>query len=203
MGAEAKTTLLVGQQRFTGMALLEGSELLFRGETRLRVPLSSIQALDVVDGALHVTHTDGLAVFELGEPAAVKCAEKLRSPRTLAQKLGIKSGMRVALLGVTDEGVLGDLERFGAEAIRGNVPAGTAMVLWRLDSAAQLTQLPSLAKKIARDGAIWAVHARGNASVADTVIFAAAKAAGLTYTKVVRFSDTHTAEKLVIPKAAR
>ena len=31
----------------------------------------------------------------------------------------------------------------------------------------------------------------------------AAKAAGLTYTKVVRFSDTDTAEKLVIPRASR
>lgn len=203
MGAEANTTLLVGQQRFKGKALLEGSELLFRGETRLRVPLSSITALDVRDGTLHVAHADGLAVFELGEPTATRWAQKLRSPRTLAQKLGITSGMRVALLGVTDEGLLGDIERFGAQTVRGKVPAGTAIVLWRIDSAAQLTRLPSLAKNIVRDGAIWAVHARGNASVADTVIFAAAKAAGLTYTKVVRFSDTHTAEKLVIPKTAR
>ena len=37
----------------------------------------------------------------------------------------------------------------------------------------------------------------------ETVIFAAAKPAGLTYTKVVRFSETDTAEKLVIPVAAR
>jgi hypothetical protein len=47
------------------------------------------------------------------------------------------------------------------------------------------------------------VHPRGVSAVADTVIFAAAKEAGLTYTKVVRFSDTDTAEKLVIPRAAR
>jgi hypothetical protein len=47
------------------------------------------------------------------------------------------------------------------------------------------------------------VHPRGVAAVADTVIFAAAADAGLTYTKVVRFSDTDTAEKLVIPRAAR
>jgi hypothetical protein len=47
------------------------------------------------------------------------------------------------------------------------------------------------------------VHPRGVPAVADTVIFAAASAAGLTYTKVVRFSETDTAEKLVIPRAAR
>jgi hypothetical protein len=47
------------------------------------------------------------------------------------------------------------------------------------------------------------VHPRGVAAVADTVIFAAAVDAGLTYTKVVRFSEVDTAEKLVIPRASR
>jgi hypothetical protein len=37
----------------------------------------------------------------------------------------------------------------------------------------------------------------------DTEIFVEAKRLGLTYTKVARFSQTHTAEKLVIPKAKR
>jgi hypothetical protein len=37
----------------------------------------------------------------------------------------------------------------------------------------------------------------------DVHVFAEAKRVGLTYTKVARFSATHTAEKLVIPKAKR
>jgi sorbitol-specific phosphotransferase system component IIA len=45
-----------------------------------------------------------------------------------------------------------------------------------------LTKLGGVTGRIARDGAIWAVHPRGNVHVADTVIFA---------------------EKLVIPGAAR
>lgn len=54
------------------------------------------------------------------------------------------------------------------------------------------------------DGAIWVIHPKGAESkVKDTDIFAAAKKIGLTATKVVRFSDTHTAEKLVIPVANR
>lgn len=58
-------------------------------------------------------------------------------------------------------------------------------------------------ERIARDGAIWEVHPRGDRAVADTVIFTAGKEAGLTPTKVVRFSETDSAEKLVIPRAAR
>jgi hypothetical protein len=47
------------------------------------------------------------------------------------------------------------------------------------------------------------VHPKGRHGVAGTSIFAAATAAGLACTKVARFSGTHTAEKLVVPRSAR
>lgn len=56
---------------------------------------------------------------------------------------------------------------------------------------------------LAPNGARWVVHPKGHDGVTDTDVFPAAKKAGLTYTKVARFSATHTAEKLVIPKASR
>jgi hypothetical protein len=203
VGAEAKTTLRLGRQKFAGTALLETDELLFRGETKLRIPLASVRDVAVKNGALHVTHNDGVAVLDLGDTASARWAERIRSPRSLADKLGVKSGMRIAILGVEDASILADLESRGATLVSGKVPAATPMVLWRVTRASALSKLASIAKSIARDGAIWVVHPRGDASVADTVIFAAAKDAGLTYTKVVRFSDTDTAEKLVIPRAAR
>jgi hypothetical protein len=50
------------------------------------------------------------------------------------------------------------------------------------------------------DGAIWVVHRKGkDATLKDIDVFAAAKRVGLVDTKVVAFSTTHTAEKLVIP----
>lgn len=118
------------------------------------------------------THAEGVAVFGLGD-SAVKWAERIRSPRSLADKLGVKSGMQVAVLGVTDEAILADLASRGASIVTGRVPAGTPLVLWRVTKSAQLDRLPGIVKH------------------------------GLTCTKVVRFSDTDTAEKLVIPVAAR
>lgn len=203
MGAEARTTLRLGRQTFAGTAYLETDVLGFRGETRLRIPLSRVSGVEVRDGALHVTHAEGLAVLGLGEAAAAKWAERIRSPRSLADKLGVKPGMQIAVLGVEDETILRDLTSRGATLLADAVPAGTPMVLWRVTKASQLGTLSGIVKKLARDGAIWVVHPRGDTSVADTVIFAAAKDAGLTYTKVVRFSETDTAEKLVIPVAAR
>jgi hypothetical protein len=202
MGAEAETTLTIGRQSYSGIAQLETDELRFRGDTRLRICLRDVNAVSAKDGVLRVEHANGVACFVLGS-AAERWAEKIRSPRTLADKLGVTRGMRVAVVDVVDEAVLADLRAKGAELVTGSIPEGAAMVLFRVERAQALSQLEGMMARIARDGAIWVVHPRGVPAVADTIIFAAAKGVGLTYTKVVRFSETDTAEKLVIPRAAR
>jgi hypothetical protein len=202
MGTEARTTLRIGDTSYAGTALLESDELLFRGETRLRIGLADIRAVTAIEGVLRVEHTGGVAAFALG-PIAAKWAHRIEHPRTLSDKLGVKRGMRVAILGIEDESIRSQLLTSGAELVEGRVPAGTPMVILRVTSAKELSAIAKHASAIARDGALWVVHPRGDPAVADTVIFAAASAAGLTYTKVVRFSETDTAEKLVIPRAAR
>lgn len=202
MGAEARTTLKVGRQSYEGTALLETDELRFRGETRMRILLRDVIAVSATDGTLRVEHANGVASFVLGA-AAELWATKIRSPRTLADKLGVSRGTVVAVLDVDDREILDDLTAKGAELATGSVPLGAAIVLFRVVRPSQLVQLVTLASRIARNGAIWVVHPRGDATVGDTVIFAAARDAGLTYTKVVRFSERDTAEKLVIPRSAR
>jgi len=47
------------------------------------------------------------------------------------------------------------------------------------------------------------VSPKGDRSIRDIDVIAAAKEAGLVDVKVARWSDTHTAAKLVIPRALR
>jgi Ribonucleotide reductase, alpha subunit len=202
VGAEARTTLKIGRQSYEGTALLETDELRFRGDTRMRIALRDVSAVSAKDGTLRVEHANGIACFVLGD-VAESWAEKIRSPRTLADKLGVKRGMQVAVIDVDDRDILDDLEAKGAQLVMGSVPQDAMMVLFRIVRPSQLATLSAMTSRIARDGAIWVVHPRGDASVGDTVIFAAARDAGLTYTKVVRFSERDTAEKLVIPRTAR
>jgi hypothetical protein len=202
VGAEARTTLKIGRQSYEGTALLETDELRFRGDTRMRIALRDVSAVSTKDGTLRVEHANGVACFVLGD-AAESWAEKIRSPRTLADKLGVKRGMQVAVIDVDDREVLDGLEAKGAQLVMGSVPQDTMMVLFRIVRPSQLATLGAMTSRISRDGAIWVVHPRGDATVADTIIFAAARDAGLTYTKVVRFSERDTAEKLVIPRSAR
>jgi hypothetical protein len=202
VGAEAKSTLRIGRQSFDGIALLEADELRFRGGTRLRIALRDVSGVSATNGTLRVEHANGVASFVLGD-VAESWAEKIRSPRTLSDKLGITRGMQVAVIDVDDQQVLDDLSAKGAQLVVGSVPQDVPMVLFRIVRPSQLVALAPMTSRIARNGAIWVVHPRGDASVADLVIFSAARDAGLTYTKVVRFSESDTAEKLVIPRAAR
>ena len=53
------------------------------------------------------------------------------------------------------------------------------------------------------DGAVWIVRPKGRKDVTEAETMAAGKRAGLVDVKVVSFSETHTAEKFVIPVAKR
>jgi hypothetical protein len=100
MGQEARCEVRFGGKISAGKALLETDDLIFRGDFRLSIPLKSIESLEAADGVLHVTSPAGTATFILGAQAD-KWAHRIRHPRTLADKLDVKPGMRVSLIGVT------------------------------------------------------------------------------------------------------
>ena len=53
------------------------------------------------------------------------------------------------------------------------------------------------------NGALWVIRPKGRPEISERAVMDAGKAAGLVDVKVVSFSETHTAEKFVIPLAAR
>src|ERR1051325_2096696 len=79
MGSEQLCTVRAGGKTSTGKALLETSEIVFRGDFRLKIPIASLQSAVVKDGELRLKWKDGSAIFELGERAA-KWAETILHP---------------------------------------------------------------------------------------------------------------------------
>ncbi len=203
MGSEATCRVRFGAQVSEGKALLETTELLFRGDFRLRIPFSDIETLTAEGGALSVSFGQGTAVFELGRKAAV-WETKIRNPRGLLDKLGVKAGMRVSVLGVSDGSFLGQLERRDdLDCYIGPRP-DSDLVFYAADTLDDLAPLDTLRASIKPNGAIWVVSPKGKGAVVkDTDVMTAAREAGLVDTKVASFSDTHTALKLVIPVAKR
>lgn len=202
MGLEAKCQLRVGRTVHEGKALLETDELLFRGDVRLKIPLTAIKSVSAADGILRVEHADGRAAFTLG-PAADKWAERIRSPRTLIDKLDIKPGAVVSVLGVSDADFLTQLRARTTEITVGKIHKASAAIILAVETPRDLDKIGPVAEKMPRSAMLWVVHPKGVAGVKDTDIFGASDTAGLTYTKVARFSATHTAEKLVVPVSKR
>ena len=204
MGSEAIARVSYKGRASEGKALLETSEIIFRGgDFRLKIPFSQIGSLDAADGELRVGYDGGEAVFELGRDAE-KWAEKIRNPRGLLDKLGVKSGMKVAVLGVEDAEFLAQIRGRVGEGVRCEPVSDADLIFYCADRVEDLTGLRVLRDSIKPAGGVWVVAPKGKGAVIkDVDVMAAAHEAGLVDSKVVAFSVTHTALKLVIPKALR
>ena len=110
--------------------------------------------------------------------------------------------MLVSVLGVTDHDFLEELEHAGADVVLRR-RKDTDLVFLLAEEPADLEKLSRLEPTIKRNGAIWVVSPRGRPEIRDVVVIEAAQRAGLVDNKVVRFSDTHTALRLVVPLARR
>lgn len=122
----------------------------------------------------------------------------------LLDKLGVKPGAQVALIGIDDEGFETLLLARTDEIVFGPPTPDTDLIFLAADSTADLASLPGLRALLTPTGAIWVVSRKGKAAtLRDVEVIAAAKAALLVDNKVVAFSSTHTALRLVIPRALR
>jgi hypothetical protein len=199
MGLEATCVMRLGRRRLNGKALLETDHLVLRlPDERVKIAFRDIERLEAKDGRLAITHRQGNVTLYLGA-AAAKWIDKIKNPRSLMDKLGVKQGMNVTVDGVDDAAFLVELAaRTAHVATR---PGGAVdVVFFGTENPSSLVRLATFKRMLASDGAIWVVHRKGkDATLKDTDVFAAAKQVGLVDNKVVAFSATHTAERLVIP----
>jgi hypothetical protein len=187
----------------TASVLIETGELVVRGEPRARVPRDRIERITVRAGEVTVRHADGTIALTLGPAADAWAARLAAPPKSLLDKLGITPGMTVAVLGEADDAFLADVAARAARIYRDRVTRTCGVVVLGVEREADLARIGRVAPRLGPSAALWVVHPKGPHGIADTAIFGAARAAGLTYTKVARFSRTHTAEKLVVPRARR
>jgi hypothetical protein len=123
--------------------------------------------------------------------------------RPLLAKLGVKEGARAGLIGLGDGDFVRQLEEAGAEVSTGRRRKNLDQLFLAVEDPAGLDELRRVEALIARNGAVWVVYPKGRKNLRETDVIGAGVAAGLVDNKVVRFSDTHTALRFVIPVARR
>lgn len=193
MGREAHVRAVFAEGADEGKLQLEPPKLIFRGAARRVFEGEALKGVSA-EGAFLVL-ADG-SRFELGEKQAPAWAKAILEPKGRLEKLGVKAGDRVAVIGVEDATFTGEL------AERGAVPVSELkdldLLFYAADTAEALSRIPDLIPVLAEKGALWVVSKKGKAAaLKDVEVLAAARAAGLVDTKVVGFSDTLTSLRFV------
>lgn len=184
--------------------LLETDELVIRGEARIKVPRRDIMQVARRGGVVTITAPSTTVKLTLGEPAATKWEAKLKeAPKRLIDKLDVKPNAKVWLLDLAQPELESQIDDRTSNVTRDKSARECDVVFVGVERDSQISRIERALKGMSDGGAIWVIHPKGKEGVADVAIFEKAKALDLTYTKVARVSDTHTAEKLVRPRASR
>ena len=198
MGQELECRMQYQRRTLAGKAYLETGHILFRGDERLKIALTELKSVSAKAGVLTLEFAGGPAALELGD-AAEKWARKILHPPQRPDKLGVKPGLAVRVAGEFDAEFLGELR----ETVAATGKAQADLIFLLAAGRKALDQIPKLAACLKPAGALWVVYPKGVATVRETEVIAAGRAAGLKDTKVASYSTSHTALRFVIPVERR
>ena len=187
MGKELNCSVRFGKQQSEGKALLETSEILFRGEFRLKIPFSTITSAKAVDGELRLQTADGLAIFRLGVPAEKWC-DKILHPKSRIE---------------FEAEFLREVGSLTKSVSKGKINSDAECIFFAADSKGDVGSLSKTSKSMQGGAALWIIYPKGQKHITENDVLAAGRKSGLKDVKVVGFSPTHTALKFVIPIASR
>jgi len=199
MGNEANCVLKTEGKKVRGKALLETSEIVFRSEAlRLKIPFAEMKSVQAMNGELRIESVEGDLVFQMG-PYAEKWAHKIRNPKSRMEKLGVKPGRRVTVIGKMEPEFEADLHEVSPDFACGAIAPGTEWIFLMADTAKDLAKATNIRRVMRGSAALWIVYPKGQKALTENDVLATGRKAGLKDVKVVGFSPTHTALKFVIP----
>jgi len=121
------------------------------------------------------------------------------SKRSRLDKLGVKPGARIAVVGLDDAGFLAELRGRTSAVASGRVPKAADLIFIYMDRTADLPRLEKARRAIAPNGAVWVIWPKGRKAFREDDVRAFGPTAGLVDIKVVAFSETLSGLKLVVP----
>lgn len=118
--------------------------------------------------------------------------------KPLLDRLGVKPGMRVAIVGIDDAWFLKMLRARTSDIVFGKPRHACDIVFLRADEMRDLDRIREAKAWIEPNGAIWVVRPKGPGSpLRDTDLIAAGLGAGLVDNKIASWSETHGAMRYV------
>ena len=99
-------------------------------------------------------------MFELGEQAE-KWAHAILHPKSTAEKLGIKPGLRISLVRMLGDSVMKDARKTAAAFAEDKPLRDSDMIFLAADAASELSGIKKLLSSLASKGALWIVYPKG------------------------------------------
>jgi hypothetical protein len=118
--------------------------------------------------------------------------------KPLLDRLGVKPGMRIAVLGIEDAKFMEQLRGRAADIVLGKPRTACDIVFLGANDSRDLERLKQAKTWIEPNGAVWVIRTKGpGAPLRDTDLIDAGLAAGLVDNKIASFSDTQGAMRFV------
>jgi hypothetical protein len=204
MGREATCAGWIGRRKVRVKAHLDATFVRLSGEVRLTIPFAEMRGVVARDGGLRFSCEEGCVALQLGAVQAERWARDILHPKSRLEKLGVKPEARVAAVALTDKAFMAELKGALAKPAVSSARGRYDLIFRELRDAGDLGKIEKLRAHLEPAGALWLVYEKGRtAPLPERVVREAFLATGLVDTKVVSFSPTHTAVKVVIPRGER
>src|SRR5262249_39212894 len=157
----------INGQKYEGKALLETSELIFRGlQRRVKIAFAEMKSVAVEDGELRIKTRDRTLAFAVGA-AAEKWREKSLHSRGRVEKWGVKAGAAVAVLGDAEAEFAMELREREAEIASATTDSNVELVFWFVDEKSGLNGTRKVAQKLQGAAGLWIVYPKGKKEITE------------------------------------
>jgi hypothetical protein len=197
MGTVVEGTAVVAGRTVKVQADFASDHVVLRGGLKGEHAYATVAVVSSAGGILRLQVAGAVAEFPLEEKAE-RVAQRIRSPPTLLDKLGLRAGLRAQCLALPAD-LQADVDRVGLTGGRSNLD----VVLLGVEKAADLARIAALRERLAPTGALWVVYPKGRKEPSEADVIGAGRDAGLKDVKVARVSATHTGLKFVVPLSQR
>ena len=201
MGNEAVCTVELDGVSDEAKVLLETDELIVRSPFRIKVAFAAMTKVEADENRLKIRWAGHALSIFLGRDAK-KWVGKIRNPKSLPDKLGIKTGQKISVAGKLEKEFIDELQERGAE-VGSRMRRDSDIIFFVIERREELDRMAGIIDSLAPDGALWIIRLKGSSAISEREVMDAARSAGLVDVKVARFSDTHAAEKFVLPRKDR
>ena len=197
MGQELECKARIQRRpKMQGKAQLETDFILFRGPERFKITFAELTRVTADGGILRLEFAGGPLELDLGE-AAAKWAGKILNPPSLLDKLGVKPGLTVRLIGEFDAFEPGFGQQIAARGAAVVTKGKCNLLFFAAEKSAELARIAKLKVNLEPGGALWVIYPKGVPDIKEIQVIQAGRAAGMKDVKVARFSATHTGLKFV------